>query len=157
MTYLGQSCANENIGWIVIMKNLYKTTNETTNLRVGGRAITQPLALQMTWILYEFCYVYWKVTKSLSVDPLWNNYIPRDIWIFRYKHKRQRLVCILRKYKCLVGYFMVYHSKATDGARLAEMIRLPRMFIYTRGGKSPNPPIVKMRLCKHGKSALLLL
>ena len=23
---------------------------------------------------------------------------------------------------------MVYHSKATDGARLAEMVRLPKMF-----------------------------
>ena len=45
---------------------------------------------------------------------------------FRYKHKRQS--CILRKYKCLVGYSMVYHSKATDGARLAEMVRLPKMF-----------------------------
>ena len=45
-----------------------------------------------------------------------------------YKHKRQRLVCILRKYKCLVGYSMVYHSKATDGARLAEMVRLPKKF-----------------------------
>ena len=34
----------------------------------------------------------------------------------------------IRKYKCLVGYSMVYHSKATDGARLAEMVRLPKMF-----------------------------
>ena len=47
---------------------------------------------------------------------------------FRYKHKRQRLVCILRKYKRLLGYSMVYHSKATDGARLAEMARLSKMF-----------------------------
>ena len=47
---------------------------------------------------------------------------------FRYKHKLQRLVCIPRKYKCLEGYSMVYHSKATDGACLAEMVRLPKMF-----------------------------
>ena len=47
---------------------------------------------------------------------------------FRYKQKRQRLVCILRKCKCLVGYSMVYHSKATEGAQLAEMVRLPKMF-----------------------------
>ena len=94
---------------------------------------------------------------------------------------------------------MVYHSKATDGARLAEMVRLPKMFekigsiflevtrrffcrigrfsedilfkqqstffrVYIGSSKheedwenSPNPPSVKMRLCKHGKSALLLL
>ena len=89
---------------------------------------------------------------------------------------------------------MVYHSKATDSARLAEMVRLPKMF-ETLGSiflevtscflaelvgfpktfclsnkaliasskheegweNSPNPASVKMRLCKHGKSALLLL
>ena len=33
-----------------------------------------------------------------------------------------------KKYKCLVRYSMVYHSKATDGARLAEMVGLPQMF-----------------------------
>ena len=27
-----------------------------------------------------------------------------------------------------MGYSVVYHSKATDGARLAEMVRLPKMF-----------------------------
>ena len=81
----------------------------------------------MTWIMYEVCY--WKVTKWRSSDHLWNNHMPQDIYEFlRYKHKRQRLVCILRRYKCLVGYSMVYHSKATDGARLAEMVRLSMMF-----------------------------
>ena len=104
-------------------------------------------------------------------------------------------MCILRKYKCLVGYSMVYHSKATDGARLAEIVRLPKMFekvgsiflevtkrffffaelvrfpkifclsntalfpcLHIASSKheegwdnSPNPPSVKLRLCKHGK------
>ena len=94
---------------------------------------------------------------------------------------------------------MVYHSKATDGARLAEMVRFPKMFetpgsiflevtsrflaelvgfpkifclsnralfpcLHIASSKheegwenSPNPPSVEMRLCKHGKNALLLL
>ena len=34
---------------------------------------------------------------------------------FWYKRKRQKLACILRKNKCLVGYSVVYHSKSTDG------------------------------------------
>ena len=79
VTYLGQSRASENIWWIVV-KNMYKTTNEIRNHRLGGRAIAQPLELQMTWIIYEFCS--WKVTKWRSSDPLWNNYIPRDNWFF---------------------------------------------------------------------------
>ena len=61
---------------------------------------------------------------------------------FRYKHKRQRLVCILRKYKCLVGYSMVYHWKAIDSARLDEIDRLPKIFEKIR---SDSP-----RLCAEG-------
>ncbi len=138
----------------------------------------------MTWIIYEFCY--WKETKSRSSDPLWNNYIPRDIWIFRYKHKRQRLVCILRKYKCLVGYsktvlvpkwsaglpkmFEKLGSIFLDATRhfFADLVGFPKMFCISNRAlfpclhiasskheegweNSPNPPNVKMRLCKHGK------
>ena len=64
-----------------------------------------------------------------SSDQPYGIIIPHETFeFFRYKHNHQRLVCILRKYKCLVGYFMVYHSKATNGARLAEMVRLLKMF-----------------------------
>ena len=39
-----------------------------------------------------------------------------------------RRVCISREYKCVVGYSVVYHSKATDSARLAEIVGLPKKF-----------------------------
>ena len=48
--------------------------------------------------------------------------------IFWHKHRQAfRRVCIPIKYKCLAGYFMVYHSKATESARLAEIVGLPKM------------------------------
>ena len=66
VTYLGQSHASENILWI-IMKNMYRTTNEIRNHRVEGRAIAQPLELHMTWIIYELCYLaeQWPLTEFL--------------------------------------------------------------------------------------------
>ena len=81
--YLGYSpvlAVEHSVTWRLGQYLMYKTTNEIRNQRVGERAIAQPLELQMMWIIYEFCY--WKVTKWRSSDPLWHNYIPRDIWIF---------------------------------------------------------------------------
>ena len=74
---------------------MYKTANEIMDRGGGGgggggggRAGVLTLlllrlsclGLQMAWTMYEFRY--WKVTKRWnSNDLLWNNYIPRDIYI----------------------------------------------------------------------------
>ena len=92
------------------MKNMYKTTNEIGNHRVGERAMPQPLQLQVTWI-YEFCH--WKVTKWRYSD------LSHDTFeFFRYKHKRQRLV---RK-KIYVSRGM-FHGIPLESDRLCSTCR----------------------------------
>ena len=182
--YLGYSrvlAVEHSVTWRLGQYLMYKTTNEIRNHRVGERVIAQPLELQMMWIICEFCY--WKVTKWRSSDPLRNNYIPRETWIFFGINAR----VYTKKIQVSRG---IFHG-ATDGAWLAEMVRLRKMFeklgsiflqvvrrvfaelvglpkIFCLSNRAlfpclhiasskheegwencPNPPSVKIRLCKH--------